>query len=62
MEAEVTFKIKPPIDCTKQQLKEWIEYNLQYRGDIALTNPLHEYDLDVFSNGGGWNSMNIDIK
>ncbi len=60
MQAEVTFTITPPIECTKEQFEEWIDYCLKQRHDISLENPLHEYDLDLANNGtGSFMSINI---
>lgn len=53
MRAEVSFTLEPPVECTQDQFKEWIEYNIQQRADIKLDNPLCGYDLDLASNQFG---------
>ncbi|MCX8167189.1 MAG: hypothetical protein N3E37_05065, partial [Candidatus Micrarchaeota archaeon] len=59
MKAEVIFEITPPVECTKEQFEEWIKYRLGIRDEIKLSNPLHEYDLDLSANGNNHCSISI---
>jgi hypothetical protein len=45
MEKELKITVIAPIECTDEHFQEWCEYCLNYRGDISIENPLHEYDL-----------------
>ena len=32
---------------TKDQFKEWVEFQVGHRAEIQLSNPLNEYDIDA---------------
>ena len=40
----------PDGDFTSDQIQEWVEYRLGYRGGIPMDNPLSEYDLNNADN------------
>lgn len=47
MEKKITITVKAPIECTEEQFEEWVKYSVHYTSDISLSNPLHEYELEV---------------
>ena len=36
-----------PVAATDEQVDEWVEYNVGYRADMRLDNPLSDHDLIV---------------
>ena len=44
---EVKFSVKPPVEATEEQIREWIYFELGYHAQMSTDNPLHEYDLDA---------------
>ncbi|NLR94944.1 hypothetical protein [Flammeovirga agarivorans] len=44
---KVSFNISPPVPCTEEQFREWIEYNLGAIASISLDNPLSDFELEV---------------
>ena len=47
MEKEVRITVSAPVECTDEQFQEWVEYCLGCRGSIPISNPLHEYEIEV---------------
>ena len=47
MQREIKITVTPPEDCTDEQFKEWVEFNLNYRVGMSNNNPLWIYELDV---------------
>lgn len=47
MEETFTITVVAPVECTPEQLREWVEFGVGYRGGISMDNPLHEYDLEA---------------
>ena len=47
MKAKIEFTIEAPTDCTEEQFKEWIEYELSYSNEIDVSNPLCDYDFVI---------------
>jgi len=47
MKATITFEISTPegVNCTYNELYDWVRYNLGITGHIELTNPLAEYEF-----------------
>lgn len=39
--------IKAPIDCTDEEFKNWILFELGYRADLPGGNPLEDYPLEI---------------
>lgn len=42
----VTFEITPPVPATKEQVEEWVRFQVGSNGDIELENPLSDYDME----------------
>jgi len=47
MTREITITVTAPVDCTDQQFKEWVMFEVGYGSSISIDNPLHEYDLEA---------------
>lgn len=47
MEETFTITVVAPIECTSEQLREWVEYCVGYRGGVSIENPLHEYEINA---------------
>ncbi len=47
MKKEITITVKAPCECTDEQFEEWAKFCLGYNGQISMSNPLHEYDLEA---------------
>lgn len=48
-EGTFTITVVAPVDCTEDQLREWVEFCTGYRGGISTDNPLHEHDMEASS-------------
>ncbi len=46
---DATFDFITPVDCSREQLEEWLRFHLGVIGSISQDNPLAEFDLDVES-------------
>ena len=46
MTAHLALSIKAPVDCTPEQLREWIMYELKQTDSIDTSNPLVDFELD----------------
>lgn len=42
---DLVISMKPPIDCTGEQLKEWIDFQLGASSSMDSKNPLVSLDL-----------------
>lgn len=51
---EVSFTAKIPVQATREEVKEWIEFNLHSSGGMSLDNPLSNYDMEA-----DWMSVEI---
>ena len=49
MEKEYTIRVISPVDCTEQQLDEWVEFQVGHIGSMSVDNPLCEYDIEASS-------------
>ena len=38
----INIELVRPMECTDDQLLEWVEFELGYRADISMENPLSE--------------------
>jgi len=47
MSETFTIKVDAPVECTPEQLREWVEFNVGYRGGISMYNPLNDYDMEA---------------
>ena len=52
MKKTITFEIELPIKATRQELEEWLEFNLDIVPNLSESNPLGRYD--------DWNELKID--
>jgi hypothetical protein len=46
MEINITIQ-KPDIDCTQEEFREWLYYELGYSGSIKMDNPLADEQLEI---------------
>ncbi len=46
---ECTLKMTLPVDATKQEVEEWLEFNLGIRNVMEGNNPLSHYDIEADS-------------
>lgn len=40
MEAQVTLKVVPPENCSLEQFREWLDYEMGIREAVSWDNPL----------------------
>ncbi|GEM_PF-4972134 len=38
----INIELVRPMGCTDDQLLEWVEFELRYRADISMENPLSD--------------------
>ena len=43
----VEFSIDIPVEATSEQVSEWLEFNLGYRGSCSGENPLLDYEIEA---------------
>lgn len=43
----VEFSIDIPDDVTREQVREWLEFNLGNRGSCSNANPLIDYEIEA---------------
>ena len=46
MEISITIQ-EPDVDYTKEELRNWIYYELGYSGCIDMGNPLVKFDIEI---------------
>ena len=44
---DVQFSLWVPTAATNEQIREWTEFSLNYRGEIHTDNPLVSYDMEA---------------
>ena len=49
MTAKIELTVTPPKSCTPEEFKEWLDYVLGQRADIALTNPNCDETIDYIN-------------
>lgn len=49
---KVEFYFTPPVEATKEQIEEWIEFCLCERFDMRNDNPLVDCDIDLSAQEG----------
>ncbi len=48
MQATITFKIEIPDGITKEQVEEWVRFELGDHPSISMKNPLSKSDIEPF--------------
>ena len=43
----VEFSIDLPVDATREQVREWVEFELGNRGSCSGDNPLIDYEIEA---------------
>lgn len=46
---EVTFSFVMPITATRDQVEEWVSFELGYSGAMEMDNPLDNFDLEALT-------------
>jgi len=46
MKAEIIIRVESPTECSKEDFKEWLEWEFKLRADIKLTNTLCDYEIN----------------
>lgn len=45
--AIVTITVPVPVDATRDQIREWIEYEVGHRSEMQLSNPLEAHQINA---------------
>jgi hypothetical protein len=45
MQREIKIIVTAPNDCTEEQFKEWVNFELEFTGLMDRDNPLYEFSL-----------------
>lgn len=54
MRIKVEFEVDLPVDADDQQIQEWLSFGLGERGEMKLSNPLSDHDIEAVSFTVDW--------
>lgn len=49
---DISLTVRLPADATKEQIEQWLNYNICQRGGISLKNPLYTHECEAWASHG----------